>query len=109
MPIHHTLVRLERANLDETGAEVADNAVLTTTWKVDILDRPLRQTDEVSQAESVATEYGYDANRNLTLVRYGDATSGAQPHDTLTVTYDERNLPYRRIRADGHASHRSST
>ncbi|RLE19791.1 MAG: hypothetical protein DRJ50_11750, partial [Actinobacteria bacterium] len=47
------------------------------------------------------TEYVYDANRNRTLVRYGEATNGNQPANLLRTSYDERDLLFLVIRAEG--------
>ena len=41
------------------------------------------------------------ANRNPTLVRNGQAASGADPFNTITRDYDERNMLFQEIRAQG--------
>ncbi|MCX6880062.1 MAG: autotransporter-associated beta strand repeat-containing protein [Verrucomicrobia bacterium] len=97
----NNLVRAEVPNVDETGTLSATNPSFTTTHDYDILNTLVRTTREVDPGHNVVTETAYDANRNPILVRYGQATSGADPFNTLTVLYDERNLVFREIRAQG--------
>ncbi|MFO0974206.1 MAG: RHS repeat-associated core domain-containing protein [Phycisphaerae bacterium] len=112
------VVRIDRANLDETGAPRA-NAVLTTIYEYDILDKLVRTCQErgdvnvapnvltcagVPSAQFVTTEYAYDANENRVLTRHGAATSGAQPANVVQTLCDERDLLYRVIRAPADAA-----
>jgi YD repeat-containing protein len=94
------LVRLDVENRDETGV-LQPNALLTTTWTHGVLNEILRETREVDPLEDVVTEYAYDANRNRTLVRKGEAVNGNQPANTETTRYDERNLVFQVVRAAG--------
>src|SRR5262249_32488257 len=55
--------------------------------------------------EFVTTEYEYDANRNPTLLRKGEAGEGRQPTNVVRTLYDERELVVRVGRADGDSDH----
>ena len=94
------LVQRDVENRNENGVLRA-NTHVTTSWLYGILNERTRETREVDAASSLATEYAYDANRNQTLVRKGEAVAGIQPANTLTTQYDERDLVYRVIRAAG--------
>jgi RHS repeat-associated protein len=94
---------LVRADIEDVDAEgrAAPDSPLTTTFEYEILNRPIRRTREVDRGRTVVEEYAYDANRNRTLVRFGEATSGRQPGNVEATLYDERNLVYRRTRGAG--------
>lgn len=94
------VVRVDTKNFDDQG-NLSSNPYLTSTWEHDILNRIVRETEEVDAAADVVTEYEYDANRNRTLTRYGEATNGSQPTNVERYVYDERNLLFQRIRAEG--------
>ncbi len=81
--------------------QVAEGAESTISFEYDPLRCLVRRTRRDAGGPSVATEYVYDNNRNLALVRDGEAAAGRQPANTLTVLYDERDLPFRVIRAAG--------
>jgi RHS repeat-associated protein len=101
------VVRVDISNIDEDG-NIRANAWITTTYDYEILNQMIRRTQEVDPLNDVVTEYEYDANRNRTLIRYGEATGGdqdpgtvgAQPTNTLTVEYDERDLLFLETRAE---------
>ncbi len=95
-------VRVDVLNMDDQGM-IQANDHLTTTYEYDILNYLVRQTNEVSPTNSVVVEYGYDANRNRNLVRYGEATAGRQRDNVVRTEYDERNFFFREIRAPGTA------
>jgi YD repeat-containing protein len=94
------LVRLEVQNVDAAGA-VLPNAWLTTTHDYDAMDLRVRTTREVDLGHEVVMEYAYDDNKNLALVRNGEATSGRQPHNETLLLHDERDLLFRVVRAPG--------
>jgi len=112
------LVRVDVENVDEKGIPDA-NAYVTTLYDYEILNRQIRKCEEAGdydvprgtspvldcsglpQSEFVTTEYEYDANRNRTQARYGEAVEGRQPRNTETTLYDERDLVFQRIRAPG--------
>lgn len=96
------LIRLDLPNTGDLCATTA-NTNLTTVYDYDILNRRTRMTQEVDATHNAVTEYGYDANRNLTLVRFGEATSGRQPANIVQGQHDERDKPFRTIRAPGTA------
>ena len=50
------------------------------------------------QSDAVIEEYGYDSNRNRTLIEFGEATDGDQSANTLGAVYDERDLMFRKTR-----------
>ncbi|MCX6873872.1 MAG: autotransporter-associated beta strand repeat-containing protein [Verrucomicrobia bacterium] len=101
---NNNLVRGEVQNVDENGNLSTTNPTFTTTHDYDILNTLVRTTREVDPSHNVVTETAYDANRNPILVRDGQATSGADPFNTVTLLYDERNLVFREIRAQGSPS-----
>jgi len=96
------VVRVDVQNIDDQGV-LQPNAVFTTLYEYEILDRLVRVTDEVDAGHSMVTEYEYDANRNRTLLRKGEATSGDDPDNVVAMAYDERDLLFREIRAPGSA------
>jgi RHS repeat-associated protein len=95
-------VEIDVQNLDDQGV-LQTNAYLTTTFAYDSLNYLTNVTQEVDATHNVVTEYAYDANRNRTLIRHGQAASGADPYNTATTLYDERNLPFQKIAAQGSA------
>ena len=99
---NNNTMREDLQNIDEQGV-LQQNAHWTTTYEYEILNHLVLQTEEVDPEHSIVTEYGYDGNRNLTLVRYGEATNGNQPANVLRALYDERDLLFREIRAEGDA------
>src|SRR5262249_17703218 len=78
-------------NVDDQGVTQA-NAQFTTAYQYDILNRPTRVTREVDAASTVTEEYQYDANRNLTLVRSGEAVAGGATGSQTGTSHDERDL-----------------
>jgi RHS repeat-associated protein len=118
-------VRADMVNRNDSGALQA-NTALTTITEYDILDqitREVREKGSANLADSVVTyngipggsqpqfltaEYRYDANQNWSLTRFGQATSGADPFNTVSNLYDERDLVYRAIRASGSADQSTS-
>lgn len=98
---NRNLTRIDVQNVNDQGMVVATNPDFMTTFEYEILDNLVRKTEEVDPTRSIVTEYAYDGNRNRTLIRNGEATSGAQPTNTVSFVYDERNLLYQRILAEG--------
>ncbi len=99
---NNNLLRHDIENRDVEGVVVAANPWFTTTYDYEILNKTIRVTQEIDPTDDVVTQYAYDPNRNLQLTRYGEATNGNQPENTLTVVYDERDLVFLEIRAAGH-------
>ena len=94
------LERIEVENRDSYGVLQA-NAILTTEYDFDILNRCLRMTQEVDAGREIVVEYEYDGEGNLTLTRNGEATASRQPTNTVTRLYDERDLIFRELMAAG--------
>ncbi|CAM2068617.1 Ig-like domain-containing protein [Sulfidibacter corallicola] len=94
------LVREDVLNLDETGA-LAANSHISYSYIYDILDNPLRLTNELDQTTDQVTTLTYDGNRNIVLREYGEAANGNQPANSQAFEYDERDLLYRDILAPG--------
>jgi len=92
------VVRIDVENRDANGV-LGANTHFTTEYQYDILNNVTRVSEEVDLANTVVTEYEYDANRNPALIRLGEATNGNQPANTITHTYDERDLVFRSTRA----------
>lgn len=113
------IVRIDIQNVDDLGV-VQPNSHFTTVLEFDILNNLTRKCEETGSfveaipgstniptciglpaSEFVTTEFTYDANRNRTLTRLGEAVEGRQPTNLLRTHYDERNKPLRIIRAEG--------
>ncbi len=107
------VVRIDIENKDEAGL-LQPNTHLSTIYEYDILNYVTRSCSETGNAalgpadldctamppaESLTIEFAYDANRNLTIVRFGEATNGSQPNNTVRFLYDERDLLFQRTRA----------
>jgi len=96
------IVRVDRENRDETGAQ-GSNTHFSTIYLYEVLNRVTAVIREVTPTTNVVEEYSYDANRNRTQVRKGEAVNGSQPLNIVQTLYDERDLPFRTIRALGSA------
>ncbi len=97
---NNNLSRVDLTNADDVGI-VAANPVLTQEYAYEVLNRLIRVATEVEPGRAVTIEYEYDAERNRTLVRSGEAVAGRQTNAVVLTQYDERNLPHRIIRAPG--------
>lgn len=95
------VLSVERDNRDETGNLVPSNPAWTTSFAYGARGELVLRADEVDPAHMRLTQFEWDGNSNLTLVRKGEATSGAQPANTLTFVFDERDLLWRTTRAAG--------
>ena len=117
------VVREDVQNANGPGAPMclvdASNEFFTTVFQYEILNRLIRKCEEsrtytgtipgpvnlptcsgLPESEFITTVYGYDDNRNRTLLRLGEAVEGRQPNNAVTTLYDERNLMFRKIRGD---------
>ena len=94
------VVRVDVQNIDDQGA-LQPNTHFTTIFEHDILNKITREAHEVDDTHAVVTEYEYDANRNQTLVRFGEAVNGNDPANTVSTIHDERDLVFQVIRAEG--------
>ena len=107
--------RVDVEDIDDQGVLQA-NARLTTIIEYDVLNLPIRTCREsgafdvpqgqldcngLPEDQFVTTEYEYTDNRLLTLVRYPEAVEKRQPTNTLSILYDERDLTFQTIRAEG--------
>jgi RHS repeat-associated protein len=120
---NNNLVQIDVENVDPNDP-TPTNAYFTTVLEYDLLNNLTQvcreegaftgtipgtsQLPECTGLEStfVNTVYEYDGNENRTLTKLGlaaEATSGDNTNNTVTNSYDERDLPYQVIRADGHA------
>ncbi|MBN2018890.1 MAG: RHS repeat protein [Sedimentisphaerales bacterium] len=97
---NNNVVRVDIENIDDQG-NLQANEYFTTTYEYDTLNNLVRVTAEVNETHSVVTEYEYDENCNRTLIRFGEATNGNQPTNTIGAFYDELTLPLWVIRAEG--------
>ena len=115
------VVRVDVENKDATGA-LQDNTHFSTVYEYEILNHQTQMCSEVGDFtgtipgptdqprcedlpadDFLATAYAYDANRNRIAVAYGEAVNGNGPFNTLDTEYDERDLVFREIRAQGSA------
>jgi len=91
------VVQIDVANLDDAGVQDPGNPVFTTIYVRNAVNDVISRTQEVDPSHNVVTEYGYDNNQNLTLVRFGEATNGNQPANVMQKKFDERDLIFRDI------------
>ncbi len=97
---NNNLVQIDIQNINDEGVLQA-NTHFTTTYDYEILNRVTRKTEEVDVDHFIVTEYEYDGNRNLTRTLYGEATNGNQPTNVVRMIYDERDLLFLDIQAEG--------
>ncbi|MHC4069304.1 MAG: RHS repeat domain-containing protein, partial [Planctomycetota bacterium] len=102
--IKDNIVRVDIQNRDDEGS-LGANSHFTTTYEYDILGQLTQTTQEVDPCNSIVTEYEYDDNHNLSLIRYGEAVNGNQPNNVTSYVYDERNLLFQVIHAPDDANH----
>lgn len=101
---NNNLVRVDVENWTDSGAGPArslDNPIWTTLHTYDLLNHRLQTSREVEKDQYVVTQNEYDANRNLTVIRQGEAVAGRQPDNVVRTWYDERDLPFRVTRGAG--------
>jgi YD repeat-containing protein len=120
------VVRTDVQNVAADGV-VQPNANFTTVNEYEILDKPVKTCREVNSysgaipgtpglptctglpaAQFMTEELHYDANRNLILVRHGEAAEGRQPTNVTATQYDERDLVFRVVQAPGDAGQSST-
>jgi RHS repeat-associated protein len=109
------IVRIDTPNVDDAGI-VQPNSHFTTIFEYELLDNVTRSCTERSDAILVVTDvtcddvvfddflftdFEYDANRNRTVIRYGEAVNGNDPGNTVGTEYDERDLQFRVTRNPG--------
>ncbi len=97
---NNNLVRINIQNIGDDGV-VQPNSHITVAYEYEVLNNPVRVSEEVDATRSVLEEYTYDGNRNRVLTRYGEAIHGSQPANVRRSDFDERDLEYRVIRAPG--------
>jgi len=112
------LARVCESNADENGILDPNNGYMSRLMDFDILNRLIRMCEEsgnfdvprspplllcagLPDGEFVTTEFAYDANRNLTQVRYGEAAEGRDSNNTARVHYDERDLVFQQVLGEG--------
>jgi YD repeat-containing protein len=84
------------------GDGIPDNTVTgLTTWTYDTLNFVTSESDRIDSTHNAVTAYQYDANRNATNVILPEASNGDDPSNTVSLQYDERDLPFKRVRAPG--------
>lgn len=116
------IIRIDIENKDDQGI-LQPNDRFSTVYEYDILNYVTRRCQETGSAalgptdtdcssmapsESITTEIEYDANRNPTLLRLGEATNGNQPNNTIRWLYDERDLVFQVTRSPGDADQSTS-
>ncbi len=104
----NNVVRRDIENIDETGT-VQANTHFTQTYAYEILDFMTRMTREVNENHSIVSEYAYDKNRNRILERSGEAVNGNQPANVVAYQYDERDLLFKIVRAQGDTDQSSAS
>lgn len=119
---NNNIVRTDIQNRDEAGNLDGVNASFTIIYEYDATNHRTRMVEERGAAnilhsvlaysgipagdrpQFIVTENQYDANRNVSTVRYGEAVSGRQPSNSVRTDYDERDLIFRQSRAPGTAA-----
>jgi RHS repeat-associated protein len=96
---NNNVIRTDVQNIDDGGNLVAFLPNFTTTNVFDILNAPLATTLRVNGVEYLGNELRYDANGNRILTRSGVATSGLQPNNVVSLTFDDVDLVYQEILA----------
>ncbi len=87
-------------NVDAEGRRGA-NTHFSTRYEYDVLNRVVRQSEEVDPEHSVSTEFTYDKNRQLTFIRYAEAVAGRSPDNAEAMEYDALKRLFRHTRAPG--------
>lgn len=100
---NNNLIQLDVQNRDAIGS-LGSNSHFSTVWNYEILNNPVRFSQEVDESKTIVQEYEYDENRNLTFFRKGESTNGNQPANSISKTYDERDLLFRKVSAAGDAA-----
>ena len=99
MPFHLALV--SRSNHDESSRLYVGNLSWHTSYDYDVFNDLVRITQEATPTNSIVTEFVYDANRNLALIRSPEAVNGRQTGNVVRVFHDERDLPLEATRVPG--------
>jgi RHS repeat-associated protein len=94
-------------NISDTGV-LQSNTHFSTLYEYEILDNVVRMSEEVADDHIIVTEHEYDANRNRTITRFGEATNGNQPTNMAATQYDERDRVYRSVQAPGNPDQSST-
>ena len=94
------VVRIDLQNVDDLGI-VQPKAAFSTRYEYESLNYLTRVVQDVSATNVLVVDYQYDANRNRTLIRFGEATAGRQANNVVRRTFDERDLPFQVTRAPG--------
>ena len=105
---NNNMTQIDIQNVDVHGV-VPDNTHFTQTTEYEILNHIVRLTQEVGTGHNIVTEFEYDKNRNRTFERHGEATNENQRTNTVSTLYDERDLPFKVIRAEDDDSIKSTT
>ena len=104
---NNNVIRKEIQNISAQGL-LQINTHYSQSYEYEILDEITRSFYEVDENKTVVTEYEYDNNRNRTLERYGEAVNNNQPTNTTRFIYDERDLLFKTIRAEGSSEQSSN-
>ena len=87
------------ANIDDTGSTVPGLPVINATTRYDILNDPVVRSQTADALTTITTTNHYDANQNPDVVASGEAVNGDQPSNITQTLYDERDRPWKIIRA----------
>ncbi|MDB6034581.1 MAG: wapA, partial [Verrucomicrobiales bacterium] len=106
---NNNVIQVDTENRDATGALDAINPAWTTLADYDVLDQQRLLAHELTHVVQqgstkrtfVTNRFEYDGNGNLARQELPEAVNGADPHNVAVYQSDERNLPFRCIRAPG--------
>ncbi len=98
---NNNVVEVRVANINGDGSLDPVMPVITTTNQYDILDNVIQTVRDIDTSNTIVTEYEYDDNRNMALVRSGEATNSNQPDNVVRTLYDERDLVFQVTRGYG--------
>ncbi|NKB23503.1 MAG: hypothetical protein GKR87_03805 [Kiritimatiellae bacterium] len=97
---NNNLIREEVQNIDDQGILQA-NTHFMTTYEYEVLNFLTNTIEEIEAGLTLSTHYEYDGSRNLTRTRYGESVNGNQPNNRVRTVYDERDMVFQIIRAEG--------
>jgi YD repeat-containing protein len=94
------LVSVTTPGINGDGAP-DDTVTGLTTWTYDALNFVASESGRIYSGQNAVTLYQYDANRNVTNIILPEAANGHNPANRVAYLYDERDLPFQRVRAPG--------
>ena len=100
------LVQVDMENRDHNDVLDTANPMWSSGAEFDLLDRLTARWNEIRHISQGSLSAGtnrffYDGNGNLVVEQSPEAVKGNDPNSVLSCQYDERDLPFREVRAPG--------